>query len=821
MSNSEKHSGSRQEFFSEGIVTIDTIVKALVDADWTGAEHLCRQCLARGETVTILAHLAFALRRQGRIEEALETYRRALVIPGASAEVWFNYGNLLSEQGERIEAENAFEAALKIRADLVPALLQFARCARDKKEWVEADGRYERLLGTDPKNFSGWLEAGNVARQMGNTEKMLSCYRNCTDVAPRRWEGFVSLGRALEEQHEHEEADIAFRKALNACGNNGERRDIYAIMGKNRLERGDLELAEEALRSAIDCARQETPVVDENILAELRIDFAQTLWRMGKQEAFDEYSKASLATSEPALSRLAEQLFRNNQWEQSITVLRRCAGLHPESGSAHWNLANALERSWQLEEALEVLSIAESIAPMPGAKAMRANIASRMGDTDAALALYRELAETEEPFSAVRCSAAMCALYSEHLSPEEVADIHRELFSAWGNGARDRTSFRNSRKPDRPLRIGLVTADFHHQHPVNIFMQPLLRMLDRTAFTVSVYNVSVSHDDQTDLARSRVSSWVECTSWSDIRLANRIEEDGVDILINLSGHTAYQRGRLFAHRAAPVQVTFLGYPGSTGLPNMDWIIGDPAVTAPAHDHLYSEKVIRLPHTVFCFAPEERYPYPLYGSKHAGRILTFGSFNNAPKITLKTVHLWARVLRAVPDSRLLLKAPSFGDKRATDRFTKLFAKCGIDSERIEYRGPVGLDAMMAEYADIDIALDTVPYNGGTTTHQALWMGVPAVALEGGNFASRMGASIMQAAGLPEWVARDEDDYVEIAVRRSANRHELLELKRGLRERLLAAPGWNIETYAREFEHVLRIMWKAWCSETHQLIQSLPP
>ena len=212
----------------------------------------------------------------------------------------------------------------------------------------------------------------------------------------------------------------------------------------------------------------------------------------------------------------------------------------------------------------------------------------------------------------------------------------------------------------------------------------------------------------------------------------------------------------------------------------------------------------------CFSPETNYPYPVYGPEHAQRPLTFGSFNNAPKLTQQSLTLWARVLQAVPGSRLLIKAPSFKDEGAVRAFKARFDALGIAPERLEFRGPVGLAEMMSEYADVDIALDTVPYNGGTTTMQALWMGVPAVVKAGQSFVSRMGASFMTAAGLPGWVARDDDEYVRVAVRMASDRQSLLGLKRSLRQRLQAAPAWNAEGYALDFERALRSMWTDFCS-----------
>jgi predicted O-linked N-acetylglucosamine transferase (SPINDLY family) len=302
---------------------------------------------------------------------------------------------------------------------------------------------------------------------------------------------------------------------------------------------------------------------------------------------------------------------------------------------------------------------------------------------------------------------------------------------------------------------------------------------------------------------------VEAAKYQTRQLSKRIDADQIDVLLDLAGHTSQHRMMLFAQRAAPVQITYLGYPGSTGVPNMDYLLGDGVVSPSGSDHLFTEQVLRLPGTVFCFAPEDDYPYPVFDAATAKRPLTFGSFNTLPKLTPHTLSLWARVLKAVPQSRLLIKAPSFTDEAAKRMVGQRLEALGVDLSRVEFRGPVGLTDMMAEYADVDIALDTVPYNGGTTSLQALWMGAPLVTQRGGSYVSRMGASFMRAAALPEWVAKDDAEYVKIAARMAKDRKALLKLKQGLRERQLALPAWNIDTYTRDMEKALRSMWTKFC------------
>ncbi|WP_416547869.1 tetratricopeptide repeat protein [Limnohabitans sp. DCL3] len=732
-----------------------------------------------------------------------------------STNSWVETGKQALLSGDLLAAEAALAQAAQQLPNSAEVALMWAQCAVRRGEVRTARERFAALLRQHPTHFRGWLEAGHLSRQLGRQAEVMHFYRMATQVAPLHWEGWLTLATALEAAGQWDDAAGCYHRALPLATRAPEGdvvpvSQVHARMAKSRLERGDAARALESLRQALGLMRVEKPEPDVNVTAALQIDLGDVLMRLGLTDAAHRaFERASAATSEEVLTRLAMQSFHHNLWEEAQAVLQRNVELHPGSALALWNLAHAYVESWHLDEALQTLAQAEAIASQPGAKSMRASVAGRLGDADQALALYRELAEEEGTDSAMRSSAAMSALYSDSLTAQEVADLHRSLFAGWGQGARPAADFANAREPGKRLKLGLLSADFHHQHPVNIFMQPVLARLDKSQFEVTIYHVGMAHDDQTQLARSRADHWVVATAWTPAQLARRIREDGMDVMMDLSGHTSHNRLMVLAQRVAPVQVSFLGYPGSTGVPHIDWLLADPVVVPPAHDGLCTERVHRLPNTVFCYAPEADYPYPVYGQAHAQRPLTFGSFNNVPKLTPHTIALWAQVLARVPHSRLLLKAPSFRDESAIRIFRERFVQQGVDASRIEFRGPVGLADMMAEYADVDIALDPVPYNGGTTTLQALWMGVPVVVKEGQNFVSRMGASFMRAAGLPEWVAASGEDYVAIAVRMAADRQALLQLKAGLRARLQAAPAWDIDQYTRDMERALRAMWTDHC------------
>lgn len=713
----------------------------------------------------------------------------------------------LFQQGLIAQADSAYASLLQTEPNSEWAALQWARCAVQLGQGREARERFAALLKAHPHNFSGWLEAGHMCRQQSAFEQAQLSYQRAMAADPTRYEAPLGAARLLEELGQREQGAAMYHRA-SALVPADQRPFMHQRMAKFRQERGDTSAALDSMRQALLAAQLLTPALPVDAQCELLIDLGELLLRINaREDALPVLTQASQATSEATLVRLADTAFRFNLWQEAQAVLERNLSLHPGSALALWNLAHAYAEIWQMDLALQTLAQAEAIAPQPGARSLRASVAGRLGDADQALAIYTELAQEQGPRSAMRSRAAMSSLYSDTLTPVAVAQLHSELFTPLGEGARSVDSFKNDKTPNKRLRLGLVTADFHHQHPVNIFMQPILVRIDANAFEVTVYFTGISYDDQTLLAKGRVARWVEATTLNDVQLARRIEEDGIDILLDLAGHTSMQRMAMFAQRAAPVQASFLGYPGSTGVPHIDWLIADAVVAPQGSEALFSEHVMRLPHTVFCYAPEADYPYPAYADAHAQRPLTFGSFNNVPKLTPRTLALWAKVLQALPESRLLLKAPSFKDAAAVALFTQRLKDLGIAPERVEFRGPTGLADMMAEYADVDIALDPVPYNGGTTSLQALWMGVPVLTVAGGNFVSRMGASFMQAAGLSDWVAKDDADLVKRAVILSKDRHKLLTLKQGLRQRLQASPAWDIDTYAQDFQAALRKMWTA--------------
>lgn len=714
----------------------------------------------------------------------------------------FNGANAAFREGRWETALKGFEAALELDEELEPAGIQAARCHANLGNWPGARDAFARVLMVNPASYSAWLESGHACRRLGQFDDAQAAYERAAGIAPDRHEAFVALARLQEEFGRFDEATASLQKALDAAAKVSPQTValVHRMMARYRLEQKWPDRALDSLEAGIRIAAQTGAGVDE--LCEWQLDRGNALMLMGEYaRAHKAFGAASASTNEGVLQRLAQVSYTHNLWAEAGEVLKRCLELYPDSPASQITLAKHYAECWNIVEAGKLLDKVDAAGVSSDSAGIRANMNIRSGNAEEGLKALIEEAKTHHTGGRECSRVAMTSLYCDSYDAKGILDLHKWLFEPLADGARDRTSFVRKPLQGRRIRLGFIAADLHYQHPVNIFMQPMFRELDREKFECFVYACGGLFDDQTRLARDRVEHWLETETWSDAQLSARIEEDEIDILVDLLGHTAHSRGMMLSKRAAPIQVNYLGYPGTTGLPNMDWLISDGIVTPDGAEEFYSEKVARLPQTVFCYAPEEDYPLPAFGSDMETRTITFGAVNNAAKFNDKTLALYARVLEAVPGSLLRLRAPSFGDEQAVALFRQRFEDLGADLSRITFLSPIAMPKMMEAYQDIDIALDSHPYNGGTTTMQALWMGVPVITLEGRQFVSRMGTSFLRAAGLEDWVAEDEDAYVAIAVAKSKNRKQLLNLKKGLRKKLLGRPAWDAVAHTRSFEKAL--------------------
>jgi predicted O-linked N-acetylglucosamine transferase (SPINDLY family) len=367
----------------------------------------------------------------------------------------------------------------------------------------------------------------------------------------------------------------------------------------------------------------------------------------------------------------------------------------------------------------------------------------------------------------------------------------------------------NCRDLNRRLRIGFVSPDFK-DHPVIHFILPFLENYDRNQIELFVYSQVADLDEWTEMASKHVDHWRSLVHVPDVEAATLIRSDQIDILVDLAGHTNGNRLLVFAHKPAPIQVTYLGYPDTSGLAAMDYRITDALADPPGMTENHNtEQLIRLPGCAWCYGAYSDI-LPNKSPAAMNNYVTFGSFNNLAKVNDRMLRVWARILEAVPSSRLLLKAAGFRSMEARKRVREIFfLHSGIDEDRLDFRLPEEKhESHLALYGEMDIALDTFPYHGTTTTCEALWMGVPVVILEGKSHVSRVGVSLLTSIGLPEMVAVSEDEYVKIAVTLAGNVELLKSHRENLRDKLQNSRLLDGISFSRDLESVFRQMWKLW-------------
>ncbi len=500
-----------------------------------------------------------------------------------------------------------------------------------------------------------------------------------------------------------------------------------------------------------------------------------------------------------------------NDAGRAKTAYLRAIRINPAMGGAYSNLGDVQRRSGEVS--LAVLSYKAAIRVQPGLPQPFVNLSEALKDqgrvTEAIVTLQDGL--ERHPGLALLHSNLLLALhYSPLIPPEVIARAHAHWNERHTRALPNRrTPFTNDRAPDRRLRVGYVSPDFC-SHACAQFIEPLLRGHDRETVELVCYPTSPRRDDTTERMRGLAASWRPLADLDEDAAARLIEQDRIDILVDLAGHTAGGRPLLFARKPAPVQVTWLGYPDSTGMPAVDYRLTDATADPPGvADGWHAERLIRLPDGFLVFESRSAAGPPEPPPVRTNGFVTFGSFNNIAKVTPEVLRVWSAILTALPSSRLVLKSNAFDDQPTRDDHLRRFAGHGVDAGRIDLLPQVpSADDHLRLYDRLDIALDPFPYNGTTTTCEALWMGVPVVTLAGRHHVARVGASLLTQCGLPDLVAGGEADYVGTALELARDPARLTALRLGMRERLERSPLGDRRGFARSVETAYRTMWHRW-------------
>jgi protein O-GlcNAc transferase len=483
--------------------------------------------------------------------------------------------------------------------------------------------------------------------------------------------------------------------------------------------------------------------------------------------------------------------------------------LRPDAADAHFRLGTIM-REWDLLDRAAAC-FRNSLRFRPGHVLSLINLGETLqaaGKIDESEVLFRK-AIAIEPNNSIAWSNLFISMnYDLGFTPQKIFDAHCK----WGSAVTGRlplhARFTNNADPERRLRIGYVSSDFC-RHPAASFLEPVLRFRDCGRFELFCYSQGAVKDEKTEKFRGYADQWREIRTVDDGEAERTIRADAVDILVDCTGHMAHNRLLLFARKCAPVQVSWIGYPNTTGLAAVDYRFTDAIVDPPGGPRLFTEELVRLKNGFCCFTPSESAPAIASLPAQANGFVTFGSLHNPARLNGEVVALWAAVLKVIPLSRLLIFRTTL-DEEIIVRLTGEFGAEGIDSKRIDFLRVVPAEGHAALYHRVDIALDTFPWSGHTTACEALWMGVPVVTLRGDRHAGRMVASVLSTIGLGDCIASDKKEYVAICQKMAGNLNGLGDLRKGLRERMKASPLCDGESFARIVENEYRIMWKKWCS-----------
>jgi len=500
---------------------------------------------------------------------------------------------------------------------------------------------------------------------------------------------------------------------------------------------------------------------------------------------------------------------RAERYAEAAALYRRAIGIAPGNAEMHCNLATALKATGAASEALAHYRVAVEFKPeLTEAWYNLGLLYAEACELEAAEACYREALARNPGFREAQSSLLCLASYHERYAPERVLTEHREWGVRHGTAPLPPPPHANERSPERRLRIGYVSADFR-EHAMACFVEPILAGHDAASFEAVLYSNASREDGTTRRLRGYASQWRSIHALSDAAAAECVRQDRVDLLVDLCGHTEGNRLGVFALKPAPVQLSFLGYPNTTGLPAMDYRLTDARADPPGQsEHHYCERLLRLADSLWCYRPPADLPEVSGLPARKRGYVTFGSFNNVMKLSDSAITVWAELLHAVAGARLLVAAS--GGEVARRRLQSRFDAAGVERARVEFVGRLPPSEFRRLYAGVDVALDPFPCNGGTTTCETLWMGVPVVTLAGASFSSRAGLSILTTVGLEELIASTRGSYVEIGATLAADMERLSRLRQGMRGRLAASPLMDEPGYVRSLEGLYRGAWRRWCA-----------
>jgi predicted O-linked N-acetylglucosamine transferase (SPINDLY family) len=664
------------------------------------------------------------------------------------------------------QAKDAAQA-VKARASraFIPGTLQMAVQYHQKGQLSQAQALYRQILQADPAQPDALQLLGLIEHQQGHSAVAVELIQRAIQARPQAAMYHFNLGNTLQDMGQFDAAANSYRKALALQPNFP---DASYNLGNALKDHGQLTEAIASYRQSL-------------------------FYNPGFAEAY---------------LKIGNVLIDLDRIDEAIASFRQTLVLQPAYAEAHYNLGTALIEKGLVDEA--IASFRQALMLKPDHVDTLCNYArARLGQghCDEAIACYRRaillkpdyLIPNTSLLFALQNNATCSAqeLFQEHLNFAERFEAPLKRF--WQPHS-------NPREHGRRLKVGYVSGDFCN-HPVAYFLDPILACHDKAQVEIYGYYNHTKHDAYTDRIHARMDHWLPCKTLSDEQLAERIRADGIDILVDLSGHTAHNRLLVFARKPAPVQATYIGYPGTTGLSSIDYRISDPWQDPPGLTERYhSETLVRIPGGM-AFSPYDNAPDVNALPALTSGALVLACLNNMSKVGPAVINLWARILHALPQARLMLG--NMTESGLRQHVTDIFGQAGIGPERLILQPRVSVTDYLAIHHQIDLALDPFPYNGGTTTMHSLWMGVPVITLAGDHAVSRLCAAHLSRVGLDEFITHTEDEYLQRTIQFANDLPALNQVRQSLRARM-SAPECQPATITRHLEAAYREMWQKWCN-----------
>jgi len=751
-------------------------------------------------TIPALLSAGVAHHQAGRLAEAESCYREILQREPAHAEALHLLGVIAYQVRQYALAGQLIEQAIAANPVQPAYHVNLGSVRQDQGALDAAQGHYRQALALKADYPEAHNNLGNVLLARGEHEAAIASYLEALRHRPAYPEAHNNLGNARLARGEHEAAQASFGMALSL-------KPAYPEAHNNW---GNALQARHQLAEAIVHYRQALALHPQFVQA--RINLGNALQEQGELEAAVACYREALSVNPEvaeAHNNLGNALRAQQQDEAAIVCYRRALELKPDYAEAYFNLGNVQREGGNTALAVEYYRKALQIKPdFAEAYNGLGNAQQDLGWFDLGRANLETSLALKPDFDVARSNLLFNLNYDGRASPADYFAAACRFGDHVSARARPYTNWPVDQCADtgQPLRVGLVSGDLR-MHPVGYFLESVLAHLDPGRVELQAF-VSKAHEDAlTARIKPRFKAWHSLIGLDDAAAARKIHDAGLHLLIDLAGHSADNRLPVFAWKPAPIQVAWLGYFASTGVAAIDYIIADPQVLPAAEERYFVEQPWRLPDCYLCFtAPHEALHVgglPLLANAY----VTFGCFNKLTKINDAVVALWSRVLHAVPDSRLILKAKELNDCALQHSTIARFAAHGIAPQRVITEGPTSREDYLDCYNRVDIALDPFPYPGGTTTVEALWMGVPVLSRRGDRFLSHAGESLLQTAGLEEWVAQDDDDYVLKARTYAADHRKLERLRADLRQRLLISPLCDAPRFAAHLEAAFQGMWQA--------------